>query len=61
MENRYECSPQEAAILSTEKLRDQFLISNLFEPEQIKLTYTHYDRVIVGGALPKRDTCSTQS
>ena len=34
------------------QLRDSFLISNLFMPDQISLTYSHYDRLIVGGVKP---------
>ncbi len=52
MEIRFTQSPQETAAMQTQALRDHFLISNLFEDNQIKLTYTHYDRVIVGGVKP---------
>ncbi|MCY7359815.1 MAG: 5-dehydro-4-deoxy-D-glucuronate isomerase [Rudanella sp.] len=38
---------------STTELRDNFLIQSLFEPDQIQATYTHYDRVIVGGVMPQ--------
>ncbi len=38
--------------MGTEELRKNFLIPDLFEPGRISLTYTHYDRMIVGGAVP---------
>ena len=52
MEIRFTQSPQETAAMSTQALRDHFLIANLFAEDQINLTYTHYDRVIVGGVKP---------
>lgn len=37
---------------TTDKLREHFLIPKLFTPDTIELTYTHYDRIIVGGIMP---------
>ncbi|KAB7731105.1 5-dehydro-4-deoxy-D-glucuronate isomerase [Rudanella paleaurantiibacter] len=45
----------EMAQLGTENLREQFLIESLFEADEIQLVYTHYDRVITGGAMPLLD------
>lgn len=36
----------------TTKIRDNFLVGNVMEPGYINLTYSHYDRLIVGGAVP---------
>ena len=55
MEVRFTQSPQETAAMQTQALRDHFLISNLFEDNKINLTYTHYDRVIVGGVKPVKE------
>lgn len=49
---RYAVHPQDFASYGTEKLRQEFLIDNLFTPGDINLVYTHYDRYIVGGAMP---------
>lgn len=38
--------------VSTEQLRDRYLIGDLFTPGQIALNYTHYERFVVGGAAP---------
>ena len=38
--------------MGTDELRHHFHIGGLFEPGRISLTYTHYDRMIVGGAMP---------
>lgn len=55
MEVRFTQSPQETAAMQTQALRDHFLIANLFEDNKINLTYTHYDRVIVGGVKPVKE------
>lgn len=38
--------------MDTAELRENFLIEDLFSSGEITLTYTHYDRMIVGGAVP---------
>ena len=38
--------------LDTAGLRREFLVEGLFIPDQIALTYSHVDRIIVGGAMP---------
>jgi 4-deoxy-L-threo-5-hexosulose-uronate ketol-isomerase len=45
-------SQREAQSFDTEQLRDNFLIESVFQKNQISLSYTHYDRVILGGAMP---------
>lgn len=52
MDIRYATNPEDVLDYGTERLRKQFLVQQLFEPDQLKLTYTHHDRVIVGGATP---------
>ncbi len=52
MEIRFAQSPQEVATLHTELLRDHFLIQDLFKTDAIQLTYSHYDRMIIGGIMP---------
>ena len=56
MEIRFTQSPAETASMQTEALRTNFLISNLFKDNTINLTYTHYDRVIIGGVKPVNET-----
>ncbi|HEV3415084.1 MAG TPA: 5-dehydro-4-deoxy-D-glucuronate isomerase [Puia sp.] len=52
MEIRFEHSPKEVRGMITEELRRAFLTERLMEPDGVRLVYTHYDRVIVGGAQP---------
>src|SRR5690606_34327518 len=42
----------EARSLDTDGMRRNFLIEDLFAPGAIRLTYSHYDRTIIGGAVP---------
>ena len=51
-ESRYAQSPKEVKQMDTAALRGNFLIENVFEPDQINLTLSHFDRYIVGGAMP---------
>lgn len=50
--SRYAIDPVTASAMGTQELRQNFHIGNLFVPDKISLTYTHYDRMIVGGAMP---------
>jgi 4-deoxy-L-threo-5-hexosulose-uronate ketol-isomerase len=38
--------------MTTEELRRAFLTGKLMEPDDIRSVYTHYDRLIIGGAQP---------
>ena len=49
---RYASNPEDAGKYVTNELRERFLIENLFQRNQIELTYSMYDRFIVGGAMP---------
>ena len=50
--SRYAIDPVAAAAMGTDELRHHFHIGGLFQPGRVRLTYTHYDRMIVGGAMP---------
>ena len=49
---RYASHPSDAKMYDTNRLRAEFLVQNLFEPDIINLVYTDYDRFIVGGIFP---------
>lgn len=51
-ESRYAQSPKEVKQMDTAALRENFLIEAIFEPNCINLTLSHFDRYIVGGAMP---------
>jgi 4-deoxy-L-threo-5-hexosulose-uronate ketol-isomerase len=48
----YSPSPVETNTLSTDQIRDRFLIGGLFQPGQLTAQYTDLDRMIVGAAVP---------
>ena len=53
MELRTACSPEDMKHYTTERLRKEFLIQNLFVPGEIKLVYSHIDRIITGACMPQ--------
>ena len=52
MEIRYASNNKDAKNYDTQRLRDEYLIENLFMENKIKLVYSHIDRIIVGGIFP---------
>lgn len=56
MEIRHPIHPDHAKKLTTEELRSHFLITDLFEADEMKMTYSHFDRIIVAGICPKQKT-----
>ena len=56
MEIRFANGINETKQMDTYQLRSNFLFSDLFVPDQIKLVYSHYDRVIIGGIQPVNKT-----
>ncbi len=47
--NRYAIHPDDFKHYTTEKVRESFLLPDLFKDDEITHYYTHYDRLIVGG------------
>ena len=52
MELRTAASPRDVKHYTTERLREEFLIQGLFTADEIKLVYSHIDRIITGAATP---------
>lgn len=61
MEIRFEHSPKEVSEMDTAELRNAFLTANLLQDDTIQWVYTHYDRVIVGGAKPVTRSISLET
>ncbi|GAA3923227.1 5-dehydro-4-deoxy-D-glucuronate isomerase [Chitinophaga oryziterrae] len=51
-ETRYASSPAAAQRWNTEETRNELLIDKLFEKDNVRLVYSHYDRFITGGIMP---------
>lgn len=52
VQTRYAIDPATAKTLDTGGLRDHFHVGDLFEADQITLIYSHYDRLLLGSAVP---------
>ncbi len=52
MEIRFQNSPKETSEMNTQELRSNFLAQNILVDDEVKLVYSHYDRMIIGGAKP---------
>jgi 4-deoxy-L-threo-5-hexosulose-uronate ketol-isomerase len=54
MDTRYGANPADARGYDTQRLRAEFHIKGLFSPDELKLVYSHSDRMIAGSAVPVR-------
>lgn len=52
MELRTASSPRDVKTYDTARLREEFLIQGLFQPNDVKMVYSHIDRIITGSAMP---------
>ncbi len=52
MDIRYAVSPGEAERFGTKELREAFLLTGIFNDDEISMVYSHVDRIIAGGAKP---------
>lgn len=52
MDQRYATSPDQLPLFDTADMRERFLVEDVFVPGQVTMTYTHHDRIVLGGAVP---------
>ena len=52
MDIRYSASPNDVKRYTTEELRKEFLIQNLYQPDTVQAVYSHVDRMVVLGIMP---------
>jgi len=60
-EERYATHPDDAKNYDSSRLRNEYLIENVMIAGQIHLTYSQYDRYIVGGAVPQSTPLKLES
>jgi 4-deoxy-L-threo-5-hexosulose-uronate ketol-isomerase len=53
MDKRYATSPAQIPGMTTQELRETYLVPELFVPGEVRVTYTHHDRIVLGGAAPQ--------
>lgn len=56
MEIRYATSPKDMKNFTTQRLREEYLIPEVFKADEVLLVYSHYDRIIAGGVMPVEKT-----
>jgi len=44
--------PQMMEAATNDQLRERYLISDMFKPDEIRLNYSHNERFVIGGAAP---------
>lgn len=52
MDIRYSCNQRDFKRYTTDEIREEFLIENLFEPDEVNAVYSHVDRIVVIGCMP---------
>ena len=58
MDIRYSANPNDVKRYTTEELRREFLIENLYVPDQVVAVYSHVDRMVTLGCMPVNETVS---
>lgn len=54
-QQRYASNPTAITKASTAQLRDEFLVESVFRSGNVTATYSHYDRMLLGGAMPTNE------
>ena len=52
MDIRYSCNQRDVKRYTTEELRDEFLIQNLYVADTVQCVYSHVDRMVTMGCMP---------
>ena len=52
MEIRYSCNQRDFKRYTTQETRDEFLITDLYQPDQVVSVYSHVDRMVTLGCMP---------
>ncbi len=60
MDIRYSTNPQDFQRRTTEELRKEFLIENLYQKDSVVSVYSHVDRVVTLGCMPVEETVSIE-
>lgn len=58
MDIRYSCSPKDFKRYTTQEMRDEFLITGLYQPNEVVAVYSHVDRMVTLGCMPVDEAVS---
>ena len=58
MDIRYSCNQRDVKRYTTEELRDEFLIENLYVADTVQCVYSHVDRMVTMGCMPVNEVVS---
>ncbi len=58
MEIRYSCNQRDFKRYTTEEIRDEFLIENLYVENEVTAVYSHVDRMVTLGCMPTTEVVS---
>ena len=61
MEVRQAANAKDVKHYTTERLREEFHIANLFTKDNIRMVYSHIDRIITAGLMPVRQTLKLEA
>jgi len=60
MDIRYSTGPSDVKHYTTQQLRDEFLIVNLYKADKVVSVYSHVDRAVVLGIMPVEQTVNLE-
>ena len=58
MDIRYSTGPNDVKRYTTEELRKEFLIQDLYKPDEVTAVYSHVDRMVTLGCMPVSEKVS---
>lgn len=61
LEERDYSNKKDYKTYDTERLREEFLIENVFGVDEIRFVYSYIDRIVVGGVIPVEKTVELES
>jgi len=56
MDIRYSANQRDVCRYTTEELRNEFLITDLYQQDKVTVVYSHVDRMVVLGIMPVKET-----
>ena len=60
MDIRYSANQKDVKRYTTEELRNEFLIQNLYQADEVVAVYSHVDRMVTLGCMPVTEKVSIE-